>query len=151
MNNGMRWRARWREKGLINDRCLLRYPSHIPLILGFLGDQVADVWRDYYCGFQSWSCNACMWRKAVIAWRKPCMYYVLYLAFLLLLLAQDVSAANVGSIATLSHTRELTTAQESAFFTFRANWLLPSPAFPVIRYVERYVHCYYTSCFLSYS
>ena len=48
-------------------------PSHIPLILGFLGDQVADVWRDCYCGFQSWSCDACMWRKAVIAWRKPCM------------------------------------------------------------------------------
>ena len=71
----------------------------------------------------------------------------LYLAFLLLLLAQDVSAANVGSIATLSHTRIASSKYsshtlESAFSTFRANWLLPSLAFPVIRYVER---CY-TKC-----
>ena len=62
-------------------------------------------------------------------------------------LAQDVSAANVGSIATLSHTRIASSKYsshtlESAFSTFRANWLLPSLAFPVIRYVER---CY-TKC-----
>ena len=59
------------------------------------------------------------------------MVYESTAAFLLHSSAQDVSAANVGSMATLS--RSSLSTQESAFSASRANWLLPSPTFPVIR------------------